>query len=158
MIQIGTGFLRALSANKQLGRTQKDHYTLLAQNAQDQVQALQAKQALQTAYLFRTSAEKNRQAYENARVQLASRQAKWAAHGMSAQGASVRTAVQQSTQQAQLAAADQQVRLQTQAAQTEKQTRTALQKLTQLLSSYRRAARKKGHMGSLGAAFTSLFK
>ena len=159
MIQIGTGFLTALSAHKQLRQTQKDHYHTLTQKALDQVQALQENQARQTAYLFRTAAEKTRQAYENARVQLAGRQAKWAAHGIGADASSVSSAVQQSKQQAQLAAAAPQNQLQTQGVQVEKQTRTALQKLTQLLASYRRAVQQnKGRLGSWGAAFTSLFK
>lgn len=155
MIEIGTGFLNALSAAKQTRRTQKDRYHALMNQAEEQAQALREQYAQRTAYLFRTSAEKTRQAYDNARTQLAGRQAKWAARGITS--ASADTVAQQVKQQAQLSALSAQQQLQTQAAAQEKSTRSALQKLADAWAMYRRAAAKKGRLGSLGAAFSSLF-
>ena len=103
MIEIGTGFLNALSAAKQARRTQKDRYQALMTQAEEQAQALREQYAQRTAYLFQTSAEKTRQAYDNARTQLASRQAKWAARGVGA-SASAATVAQQAQEQAQLGA------------------------------------------------------
>ena len=156
MIEIGTGFLNALSAAKQTRRTQKDRYHALMTQAEDQAQALREQYAQRTAYLFRTSAEKTRQAYDTARTQLASRQAKWAAQGITA-ASSAATVAQQVKEQAQLSALSAQQQLQTQAADQEKTTRSALQKLADAWATYRRAATKKGRLGSLGAAFSSLF-
>ncbi len=158
MIEIGTGILSALASVKQSQRKRKHTYATQIDEAGQQAQKLREEYAENTAYLFRTSAEKIRQSYQAARAELTRRQANLAARGITGDSASAQVVAQQTRQQADLGAAATQKQLQTQAALQERNTKTALQKLADAVAYYRRAAAKKNRFGSLGAAFATLFK
>ncbi len=158
MIEIGTGFLKAWSSASQAQRSRKNQYRAWEQQAQEKLEDLRQTQQEKTAYLFRTTAERTRQAYENARAELARQQAAWAAHGLTLQSASADEAARNMQTQAALQAAKEQTALQTTAAAQEQEYDTKWQQLLQAMRQYRRAGNKKGRLGRLGNALASLFK
>ncbi|MBP5430038.1 MAG: hypothetical protein J6Y25_04065 [Elusimicrobiaceae bacterium] len=158
MIEIGTGFLKAWSAAGQAQRARKNQYRAWEQQAQEKLESLQQAQQEKTAYLFRTTAEKTRQAYENARAELARQQAAWAAHGVTLESASADEAARTIQTQAALQAAKEQRALQTTAAAQEQEHNSKWQQLLEAMRQYRRAGNKKGRLGRLGNALASLFK
>ncbi len=158
MIQITTNLASSWAAARSKQRAQQAKYTSLIQETQEEEKKLRAAYEQNTAYLFRSAAERTRQAYENARAQLAAQQAQWASHGLTGQSA----AVADETAQTRLRVAQQEKQtqrtLQESAAQEEQNYKTAWQKLREALTLYRRAARKKSRWGSFGQAVASLFK
>lgn len=157
MIEIGKKFGWALVRAQQTSRTQKEKYNTLADDAQTQMQRLQQAYETQHAYLFRSTAEKVQQAQETARQALAQRQAARAAHGVSGTSASAAEDVQSAQLTRALQQAQAQTQLQTQGAVAQKNFRTRWQQLLQAVRNYRRSARKKSRLGSLGQAVVSLF-
>ena len=152
MIEIAKTLASMGSAN----RKQRKNYQQLADAAQEEAEKLKQQYEEKTAYLFRSASEKTRLAYENARAQLAAQQAKWAAHGLTAQSASVsqsKADITRLADQEQLQAQDQ---LQAAAAQNEKDKQTMWEKLWQAVASYRRASNKKSRFGSLGKTLRNL--
>ena len=157
MIEITSALASAWSSARSAQRKQRSRYQDLASSAAEEMEKLRNQYEEKNAYLFRSAAEKTRLAYENARAQLASRQASLAARGLTGQSASVgeqqadvqRAAVLQHTQAQQ--------ELQTAAAQQEKEYKTAWQKLQEAVLAYRRAANKKSRFGSFADAIRSLF-
>lgn len=158
MIEIGKNFLFGLSTAKQTSRAQQEKYKLLADQTDALAQQLRQHYEEKTAYLFRSSTEKMRQIQQAAQAALAQRQARRAAHGVNDQSAS---AVQDATTTALAAALDTartQAQLQSAGAQQENTFKAKWQALLQAAADYRRSSRKKGRLGSLGQAFSSLFK
>ncbi len=157
MIQIATTLASSWAAARSKQRSQKEKYQTLAEQAQQAEQNARTRYENNTVYLFRSSAEKTRQAYENARAQLAARQAQWAAHGITGQSASAAEQTLHMQTDVHRQAAQEQQQLQVAAAQEEKNYQTVLQKLRAAASSYRRAARHKSRWGSFTEALRTLF-
>ena len=158
MIQIGKNFLLGLSEAQQSNRARHYKYKELALDAQTQAQALQEKYRQRMAYLFRTSNEKMRLAYDNARKELAHYQALRAAHGITEDSASAaeqtQTAAHTQALEAQRMAED----VQNSGAKETNLFQDAWQKLLASAAAYRRKSKQKGSLGSLGQALVSLFK
>ena len=158
MIEIGKNFLSGLARVQQSYRTQKQKYQLLAGQAAQQAEDLRHTHEDKMNYLFRSSSEKLREAYAQARAALAARQATRAAHGISeASGSSVedkQTVQLNQNLQARRAQQD----LQNAAAQQEKTFKEKWAALWQAVKQYRVKSRKNGRWGSVGQAVTSLFK
>ena len=155
MIKIASTLASAWARTGQ--RTQRDNYAHLTAAAQEQAEKIRKQYEEKNAYLFRSAAETTRLAYENARAQLAARQAKWAANGLTDQSASVAEARLDLQHEADQQQAKAQAQLQTEAAQNEQEKNTAWQKLLAAMSAYRKATRKKNGWGSLKKAIGTLF-
>lgn len=145
------------SAWGRMGRTQRNENVYLTAQAQEQAEKIRKQYEEKNAYLFRSAAETTRLAYENARAQLAARQAKWAANGLTDQSASVAEARLDLQNAADRQQAKAQNQLQTEAAQNEQEKNTAWQKFLAAMSAYRKATRKKNGWGSLKKAISTLF-
>ncbi len=158
MIQITTNLASSWATAHSKNRTRQRKYASLVEKTEQDIEKLRDQYEQNTAYLFRSAAEKSRQAYENARAQLAAQQAQWATHGLTGQSATVaeknmQVRLQQTQQEKQA-----QNTLQQAAAQEERNYKTAWQKLREALTFYRRASSKKSRWGSFGEAIGSLFK
>ncbi len=157
MIEIGKNFLFGLSSAKQNSRVQKEKYRALADQTDELAQQLRQNYEEKTAYLFRTTAEKIRQAQATALSALSARQAQRAAHGAGSSAAALQDA--STTQLAkELATVAEQKELQRSGAEAENTFTRKWQALLQAAADYRRRARKNGRLGSLGQALRSLFK
>ena len=157
MIEIGKNFLVGLASAKQNSRAQQEKYRALADQTDELAQQLRQNYEAQTAYLFRTTAEKMRQAQASALAALAQRQAQRAAHG-AGHSASAQQDASTTSLAGQLAAAAQQQELQRSGAEAENTFKRKWQALLQAAADYRRRARKTGRLGSVGRALSSLFK
>lgn len=156
MIEIGKNFLWGLTSAQQTARTRKQTNRTLAKESASAADAAAQDYAEKMNYLFRSAVEKNQLAYERARQQLATQQAKRAANGVAA-ASSVDTqrdaALQQAVQENQT-----QQNLQSNAAQ---ETQTFQQKWQALLAraaQYRKQAKRKNRLGNFGQALVNLFK
>lgn len=157
MIEIGKNFLWGLASAKQTVRQEKEKNKLGALQAEQQANALQQAYEEKMNYLFRSSVEKTQLAYQNARKQLAALQAKRAANGITDQSASVidetqTSALQQAQNQQQAQAA-----LQETATQQTTVFERAWNELRNKIADYRKKAKHKNRLGSLGRAIISLF-
>ena len=157
MIEIGKNFLWGISNAKQMARQEKEKNKQGALQAQQQADALQQEYEAKINYLFRTSAEKTKLAYENARKQLAVLQARRAANGVTDASASAidekqTTALQQAQNQKQAHAS-----LQEEASQQTSIFERKWNQLRDAVAQYRKQAKRKNRLGSLGRAFLSLF-
>lgn len=157
MIEIGKNFLWGLASARQTTRQEKEKNKLGALQAQQQADALQQAYEEKMNYLFRSSAEKAQLAYENARKQLASLQAKRAANGVSDTSASSLDekqtyALQQTQNQQQIQAA-----LQEEAAKQTNIFERKWNELREAVAQYRKQAKRTHRLGDLGRAFLSLF-
>ena len=157
MIEIGKNFLVGLASAKQNSRAQQEKYQALADQTDELAQQLRQNYEAQTAYLFRTTAEKMRQAQASALAALAQRQAQRAAHG-AGHSSSAQQDISTTLLAGQLAAAAQQQELQRSGAEAENIFKRKWQALLQAAADYRRRARKTGRLGSVGRALSSLFK
>ena len=157
MIEIGKKFLFDLASAKQNSRAQQAKYGAWADQTDDLARQLRQNYEAQTAYLFRTTAEKMRQAQAAALAALAQRQAQRAAHG-AGHSASAQQDVSTTELAGQLAATAQQQALQRAGAEAENTFKRKWQVLLQTAADYRRRARKTGRLGSFGRALSSLFK
>ena len=158
MIEIGKKFFWGIQNAQQAARTEQQKYRLLAAQAEDQARSLAQNYRADTAYLFRTSAEKMRQASQAALADLSRRQARRAANGVGNNSASAVADAQQTQLGVQLQHNATQAQLQTQGA---KQAQTFAQKWQALWNNVytqRKAAKNTGRLGSLGRAFLSLFE
>lgn len=158
MIEIGKNFLWGIAQAKQQARQEKNKYKTLAEQAQQEAQALQQAYEQQMAYLFRSSAERAQLAYDNARKQLAVLQAKRAANGVTDRSAS--SAEEKQINQLQQTQAQQQAQADLTAAATQ-QTNIFERKWNELRNAvvnYYKQSRRKSRLGSLGRALTSLLK
>jgi len=124
--------------------------------AQEQAEKIRKQYEEKNAYLFRSAAEATRLAYENARSQLAARQATWAAHGLTEQSASVAEARLDLQHAADQQQAKEQSQLQAGAAQNEQEKNTAWQKFLATLSAYRKSAQHKNWWNPLEKAISTL--
>ena len=158
MIQITTTLASSWAAERSKQRARREKYANLAEQTQEKEDQARAQYEENTSYLFRSSAEKTRLAYEQARAALAAQQAKWAAHGLTGQSATVAEQTAQTQANAQRQAAQEQQTLQTAAAQEEKNYHTLVQKLRAAASAYRRAARHNSRWGSFTQALSTLLK
>ena len=157
MIQIGTRFTSAFTQDYQNQRAQQKINAARVLQTDEAVAKLRREQAQQTAYLFRTASEKMRLLYENARAELASRQAKRAANGITDTSESAAVAAQQANQKNELAGGQVQADLQQRAARQEQETAAVLRNLAAQAAAYRRGAAKHGRIHSWGRALLSLF-
>jgi len=156
MIEIGKNFLWGIASAKQAARTRKQTAHTLAAQAEQSALTAAEQYAKQLEYLFRSSAEKNQLAYERARQQLAAQQARRVAQGQAAtstaeeqQTAAVRQHLQETrTQQ----------NLQTEAAQATNTFQQKWQEFLSRLAGYRKQAKRKNRLGSVGQAFKDLFQ
>ena len=158
MIEIGKKFVWGYQNARQAVRNQRKKALSLAAQTEDQARALEQEYRANTAYLFRTSAEKMRQASQTALAGLAQRQARRAANGVSAMSASAVEDKQQARLGEQLEHRAVQTNLQTQGAT---QTRTFAQKwqaFWQAAHAARKAAKRGDRFSSLGRALVSLFQ
>ena len=158
MIEIGKKFVWGYQNAQQLARNQRQKALSLAQQAEEQARALEQDYRTNTAYLFRTSAEKIRQTSQAALASLAQRQARRAAHGVSATSASSVEDTQQTRLGKEIENRAVQTGLQTQGAA---QARTFAQKwqaLWQNAHAARKAAKRGDRFSSLGRALLSLFQ
>ena len=158
MIEIGKKIFWGYQNAQQAARTQQQQYRSLAAQAEEQARVLEQNYRADTAYLFRTAAEKMRQASQAALASLAQRQARRAANGVENRSASAVTDAQQTQFNVQLQNRATQADLQTQGAQ---QARTFAQKwqtLLQTAHNARKAAKRSGPWGSIGRALLSLFQ
>ncbi len=158
MIEIGKNFLSGLTRAQQGYRAQRQKYQLLAGQAAQQAEELRQAHEEKMNYLFRSSSEKLRDAYAQARAALAARQATRAAHGVSDSSSSVLEDKQTLQLTQNLQAHRTQQDLQTAAAQQEKTFKEKWAALWQAVKQYQGKSRKNGRWGSLGQAVTSLFK
>lgn len=156
MIEIASNLASAWNSSWSTQKKQRRQLQHLADTAEEEAEKLRQQYEEKNAYLFRTAAEKTRLAYENARAQLAARQAKWAAQGLTGESASVADAASDIRRQTLSQQASAQAQLQTEAAQNEQEKKTAWQKLLAAASAYRREARKKSRWSALGKALGSL--
>ena len=158
MIEIGKKFFWGYSKAQQAAHSQQQKYRSLAAQAEEQARALEQDYRASTAYLFRTAAEKMRQASQTALAGLAQRQARRAANGVTNSSASALTDTQQTQLNTQLQNRATQADLQTQGAQ---QARTFAQKWQALLQAAhdaRKATKRTGRLGNIGQALLSLFQ
>ncbi len=158
MIEIGKKFVWGYQNAQQSARNQRQKALSLAQQAEEQARALEQEYRANTAYLFRTSAEKMRQASQTALASLSQRQARRAAHGVGVTSASAVEDKQQAQLGEQLVHRAVQTDLQTQGAT---QARTFAQKwqaLWQAAHAARKAAKRGDRFSSVGRALLSLFQ
>ena len=155
MIEIGKNFLWGLTNAKQAAQQRKDTNRLGVLQAEQQANAVQQEYEEKMKYLFRSSAEKTQLAYENARKQLAALQATRAANGITDLSASAidekqTSALQQVQNQQQTQAV-----LQEAAAKQTTAFERAWNDLRDKIANYRRKAKYKSSLGSLGRALLS---
>ena len=157
MIEIGKNFLFGLNRSVQSAQAQKEKYRTLADQTEQTAQQLRQAYEENTAYLFRTTTEKMRAAYDRAQHALAQRQARRAANGISDTSASAAEDSKTTQLTQTLDMARTQAQLQTVGAQTEKTFKSKWQALLQAAAAYRRRSRKNDRWSSLAQAVTSLF-
>ncbi len=158
MIEIGKKFFWGYQTSQQAARNQAQKYRSLAQQTEEQARALEQQYRQQNAYLFRTAAEKMRQATQAAQAALARRQARRAANGVDNRSASALEEAGQTQLSAQLQNSAVQADLQTQGAAQEKTFAQKWQALLQAAHGYRKSAKKSSRLGSVGRALLSLFE
>lgn len=158
MIEIGKNFLLGLADAQKRIRTQREQDKAETEENLTRLQALQDTYRKQMAYLFRTTNEKERLAYDTARAALANRQAIRAAHGVTNQSASAVADTQNTSLNQTLESGRTQTALQSQAAEQEKQFKRTWEKLLDKDAFLRRYAKRSGRLGSWGRALVSLFK
>lgn len=158
MIEIGKKFFWGYSSAQQTARNQAQKYRSLAEQTEEQADALTQDYRANTAYLFRTTAEKMRQATQAAQAALAQRQARRATNGVTAQSASVLEDAGQTRLSRQVQNSTVETDLQFQGAQQEKTFTQKWQALLQAAHGYRKSAKNKGRWGSVGRALLSLFQ
>ena len=144
MIEIGKKFFWGYYNAQQAARNQSQKYRSLAEQAQEQGDALEQQYWEKNAYLFRTSSEKIRQASRTALAALAQRQARRAANGVTDQSASALEDVGQTRLSTQVQNNAVGADLQTQGAAHEKTFAQKWQALMQAAHEYRKSAKNKG--------------
>ena len=156
MIEIGKNFLWELSRTKQAARTRKQTAQALATQAVQDIEQQAQKHAQRMDYLFRSSAEKTQAAYQRARQQLATMQARRASQGIGEES----TSEQQRTVALQqgLTEARTQQALQQAAAQEVHSFAQKWQQFLASLAKYRKQSKHKNRLGSIGQAFINLFQ
>ncbi len=158
MIEIGKNFLWGIAQAKQQSRQEKSKYKTLGDQARQEAQALQEAYEQQMAYLFRSSAERTKLAYENARKQLAVLRAKRAANGITDQSASAMDEKQLSQLQQVQTQQQTQADLATAAAQQTNIFERKWKELHSAMTRYYKQSHRKSRLGSLGRALVSLLK
>lgn len=158
MIEIGKKFFWGYQNAQQAALSQAQKYRSLATQSEAQARALQQQYQQQNAYLFRTAAEKMRQASQTALAALAQRQARRAANGVTDSSASAVEEEQQARLSGQVQNQAVQADLQTQGAAQEKTFAQKWQALLQTAHEARKASKRTGRWGSVGRALLSLFQ
>lgn len=158
MIEIGRNFLAGLSNAQQQVRSQKKKYKTLAAEAEEETRSLPLAYQDKMAYLFRTSNERMRLAYNKARQALAARQALRAAHGVNDTSASAAQEGQNVLLNQSLEDLQTRQALQQAASEEEKKFTSRWNALLDTVATYRKMAKKSGKLGAFGRAVVSLFK
>ncbi len=156
MIEIGKNFLWDLSRAKQAQHARKQQAQAAAAQATQDMREAAQQHAQQMAYLFRSAAEQTQLAYERAREQLATLQAKRAAQGLGASSSVPQlhnAALQQALQETRT-----QQQLQTAAATQAANFRQKWKEFLSYLAKVRKQAKQKNRLGSVGQAFKNLFQ
>ena len=159
MIEIGKKFFWGYRNAQQALRTQQQKYHSLERQAQEQARALEQQLQADTAYLFRTAAEKMRQSSQVALNSLSERQARRAANGVSTTNSASASEDAQQTKlgtQSQNSAVS--ADLQTQGAQKANTFAQKWQALWHSVYKQRKSAKNTGRFGTLSRALLSLFQ
>ena len=109
-------------------------------------------------YLFRSAAEKTQQAYANARQQLTALQAQRAAKGISSHSASAQEQKQAALLQQTLQENNTQQALQQAASAQTQDFQTQWKQWLAKAANYRKQAKQKSRLGSVGQALANLWK
>lgn len=158
MIEIGKNFVWSLGRAKQQSQQERSKYKSLAQQAQQEAQALQQDYEEKMNYLFRSSVERSQLAYENARKQVALLQARRAANGVTDRSASAVDEKQTSTLQQAQAHQQIQADLTQRAVEQTNLFESKWKQLQEAFSSYYKRSKRKSRLGSFGRAIMSLLK
>ena len=145
--------LKMLETQKQNRQT----YSALAQDASRDLQALEEAYEHQSNYLFRSSAEKNRALFEQARLNLSARRAAQAAKGLDERSATEQLIQQKEQWQTHAEHAKLEAQTQEDLAQKEKEKESKISLLRQKIYALKKIANQKGSLWKWGQQIRSWF-
>ena len=138
-------------------KAETDYYKALAQDAGQQAEYVSAAGKRQAEYLFKSSAERNRERYENYRQMLGSQQTALAAAGLNASSATVQTLLKNSRLNALLDESALNTALTDSLRENEMETREKVRSLNQTADQYKRASKRAGSWWKWSKQLLSIF-